>query len=77
MFIRFENVEVTAENADSNGDYDEFAVTGGFRVDDFILDDMDNNYPVGTTFSSITGMMHYSYSNYKLIPRNENDLVSP
>ena len=77
MFIRFENVEVTAENADSNGDYDEFAVTGGFRVDDFIWDDMDNNYPVGTTFSSITGMMHYSYSNYKLIPRNENDLVSP
>ena len=77
MFIRFENVEVTAENADSNGDYDEFAVTGGFRVDDFIWDDMDNNYPVGTTFSSITGMMHYSYSNYKLIPRNEDDLVSP
>ena len=77
MLIRFENISVTAENADSNGDYDEFAVTGGFRIDDFIWEDMDNNYPVGTTFTSITGMMHYSYSNYKLIPRNEDDLISP
>ena len=77
MLVRVENVVVTAENADSNGDYDEFLVTGDLRVDDFIWEGMDNNYPVGTTFSSITGILHYSYSNYKIVPRNADDLVSP
>ena len=65
MLIRVENVSVTAENADSSGDYDEFAITGGLRVDDFIWEAMDNNYPVGTTFSSITGILHYSMATIK------------
>ncbi|MEC7987792.1 MAG: thrombospondin type 3 repeat-containing protein [Myxococcota bacterium] len=77
MLVRVENVSVTAENADSNGDYDEFAVTGGLRVDDFIWEDMDNNYALGTTFTSITGILHYSYNTYKIVPRNADDLVTP
>ena len=77
MLVRVENVTVTAENADENGDYDEFAITGNLRVDDFIWEDMDNNYPVGTTFTSITGILHYTYGNHKIVPRNADDLVSP
>ena len=77
MLVRVEDVTVTAENADSSGDYDEFAVTGDLRVDDFIWEDMDNNYAVGTTFTSITGILHYSYGNYKIVPRSADDLVTP
>ena len=77
MLVRVENVTVTAENADSNGDYDEFEITGNLRVDDFIWDEMDNTYPVGTSFSSITGILHYSYEQYKIVPRNADDLITP
>ena len=56
---------------------DEFKVTGDLRIDDFIWEDMDNTYPVGTTFSSITGILHYAYGNYKIVPRNAEDLVTP
>ena len=45
-------------------------------IDDFIWEDMDNTYPVGTSFTSITGMLHYAYGNYKIVPRNAADLVT-
>ena len=77
MLVRVENVTVTAENADGNGDYDEFAITGDLRVDDFIWEEMDNNYAEGTTFTSITGILHYTYGNYKIVPRNAADLATP
>jgi predicted extracellular nuclease len=77
MLVRVENVTVTTENADSSGDYDEFEVTGPIRVDDFIWEDLDNNYPIGTSFTSITGILHYSYNNYKIVPRSAEDLVMP
>ena len=77
MFVRVENVTVTEENADGDSDYDEFAITAGLRIDDFIWEEMDNTYPVGTTFSSITGVLHYAYGNYKIVPRNAEDLVTP
>jgi hypothetical protein len=77
MLVRVEDVTVTAENADSSGDYDEFEITGNLRVDDFIWEDLDNTYPVGTSFTSITGILHYSYNQYKIVPRNADDLVTP
>ena len=77
MFVKVENVKVTQENADADGDYDEFLITGGLRIDDFIWEDMDNTYPVDTEFSSITGILHYAYGNFKIVPRNAEDLVTP
>ena len=69
-----ENAVVT-ENADAPDDYDEFTITGGLRVDDFIWEDLDNTYTAGTTFNSISGMLHYAYGNYKIVPRNAEDIV--
>lgn len=69
-------VSVSMQNADTNGDYDEFAVTASnLRVDDYIYDALDNNYAVGTTFQSIVGICGYSYDNRKIWPRNAADIT--
>ena len=75
VFVKVENVAVVTENADAPDDYDEFTITGGLRVDDFIWEDLDNTYTAGTTFNSISGMLHYAYGNYKIVPRNAEDIV--
>ena len=37
--------------------------------------DIDNIHMVGTTFSSIVGVHHYSFSNFKILPRSASDLT--
>ncbi|MBN9164303.1 MAG: amidohydrolase family protein [Myxococcales bacterium] len=69
-------VSVSMQNADTNGDYDEFAVTtSNLRVDDYIYDALDNNYAVGTTFQKIVGICGYAYDNRKIWPRNAADIT--
>jgi cytosine/adenosine deaminase-related metal-dependent hydrolase len=75
MLVRVENVTVTVQNPDAPSDFDEFTVTGNLRVDDYIHDAGDNTYTVGTAFSSLTGILHYSFSNHKLEPRTAADYV--
>ena len=79
MLVRVENVEVTNANPDAPMNFDEFAVTGGLRVDDYILDNGTNDmmpaYTVGTRFRSITGVLYFSFGNMKLVPRSPADLV--
>jgi cytosine/adenosine deaminase-related metal-dependent hydrolase len=77
MLVRVENVAVTEQNADAaqNRDFDEFVVTGGLRVDDYIYDALDNNFAVGTTFRSITGIHGFLFSQRKLMPRDAADLL--
>jgi hypothetical protein len=83
MLVTIEDVEVIDTNPDSEEgkDYDEFVVDGPLRIDDLIVDGgvvgelLDNNYPLGTQFSSITGLIHYSYSNWKVLPRTMDDVV--
>ncbi|HVJ88156.1 MAG TPA: amidohydrolase family protein, partial [Labilithrix sp.] len=69
-------VSVSLMNADTGGDYDEFAVTASnLRVDDNLYDALDNNYPVGTTFQTIVGICGYSYNQRKIWPRSASDIV--
>jgi hypothetical protein len=79
MLVQVQNVTVTVANPDSPSNFDEFAVTDGLRVDDLILDNGVNNgwpsYTVGTTFTSLTGILHFQFSNTKLEPRSAADLV--
>lgn len=81
VLIEVQNVTVTNENPDAPDDFDEFEVTGGLRIDDLAADGggmggtIDNTYAVGTTFSSIVGVHHYSFSNFKLLPRSAADLT--
>ena len=74
MLVRVTGVSVTAANPDQPNDYDEFAVTGGLRIDDGLFPELDNAYPTGTSFASITGILEFSFSNSKLLPRSANDL---
>jgi len=69
MLVTVENVTVTAA-PDASG---EFVVTGGLRVDDLIYS--AGPVGVGATFSSITGILHFSFDDSKLEPRSAADLV--
>jgi hypothetical protein len=78
MLVNVTNVAVTNSNPDAPSNFDEFQVTGSLRVDDLLLDGVDNgapSYAVGTTFTSISGILHYTFSNTKLEPRSAADLV--
>ncbi|HVH47604.1 MAG TPA: hypothetical protein VM925_34950, partial [Labilithrix sp.] len=68
-------VAVSQLNADTTGDFDEFAVTpSNLRVDDYVYDALDNTYAVGTSFQKIVGICGYSYDNRKIWPRSAADL---
>jgi hypothetical protein len=81
VLVRVVNVTVTNINPDAPADYDEFAVTSGLRVDDMIVDGggtggtLDNTYALGTPFSAIVGVHHYSFNDFKLLPRSAADLT--
>ena len=77
MLVRIGPVSITNMNPDGANDFDEFEVTGGYRVDDFLFAPLDNLCAVGETFAGITGVHSYSFGNYKLLPRDENDFDSP
>jgi cytosine/adenosine deaminase-related metal-dependent hydrolase len=69
-------VTVSMQNADTQGDYDEFAVTASnLRVDDYVYDALDNTYAVGTAFQSIVGICGFSFNNRKVWPRTAADLT--
>jgi imidazolonepropionase-like amidohydrolase len=75
MLVRVSTVAITTQNADGAQDFDEFVVTGGLRVNDGFHAPIDNQCAVGSTFTSITGLLAYSFSNYKLEPRGAADFV--
>jgi hypothetical protein len=77
MLVKIGSVAVTVMNPDGAQDFDEFAVTGNLRIDDLIYPALDNTYAVGTTFTSITGIHGFSFSNFKLNPRSAADVVTP
>lgn len=68
-------IAVSTVNADTNGDFDEFAIgTGKLRVDDFLYDPLDNTFALGTSFPNVVGICGYSFSNRKIWPRAATDL---
>jgi hypothetical protein len=81
MLVKIGAVAITDINPDiAAGDFDEFVVTGGLRIDDQCSDavkdmGLNNACPVGSNFTSITGALGYSFNNFKLTPRNAMDVV--
>jgi hypothetical protein len=88
MLVRFENLTVTTPNADAGAgsNFGEFGVTDGsgmMRVDDigtwktvYTTDSTKTALTflrTGTKMSSLTGIMFYSFGNYKLQPRGASD----
>ncbi len=90
MLTIFNDLTVTSSNPDApTGDYGEVLVddgSGGMRVDDNgTWKEVYTNDPtetgkiylaVGTTIESVTGVMYFSFSYYKLEPRTASDLVN-
>ncbi|MCB9779970.1 MAG: amidohydrolase family protein [Alphaproteobacteria bacterium] len=74
MLLVVSDVTVSSSNPDSGGDYGEFEVGGCLRVDDTVYD-FGTQPAVDTTFRSITGVLYYSFENFKLEPRSAGDLV--
>jgi hypothetical protein len=90
MLTKFGPGTVTSINADApTGNFGEFLfndVNGNMRVDDagtwdnvYTLDSTDTNLIYlrpGTTIESLTGVMYFSFSNWKLLPRDEDDFIN-
>ena len=79
MLVEVGPVDIVVQNPDDPSDFDEFVVTGDLRVDDLLSDSLvgsglDNSCPVGTTFSSLAGVLGYSFDDYKLQPRGAEDV---
>ncbi|HDZ58758.1 MAG TPA: T9SS type A sorting domain-containing protein [Ignavibacteriales bacterium] len=88
VLIRYNNLLVTDENADGPpNNFGEMLVddgTGDTRVE---LEDGNHDYGnlsdptrlyyirTGSTFDALSGILYYSYGNYKLVPRNDDDFV--
>lgn len=86
VLIRYENVTVSNYNADGNNNFGEMLVddgTGEARVE---LEDGNHSFGNGSVpslivintgdqFTSLTGILHYSYGNFKLNPRNDGDFA--
>jgi hypothetical protein len=76
MLLRVEDVAITVQNSDAPMDFDEFTVTGGLRINDSNFQALNNTCMVGTQFTSIVGVLDFSFSNTKLEPRSANDIES-
>jgi cytosine/adenosine deaminase-related metal-dependent hydrolase len=78
MLVTIGACSITAQNADAM-DFDEFGVTSmgsqQLRINDGMFTALDNLCTVGSTFTSITGTLAYSFSNFKLEPRDAADIV--
>ena len=77
MLCQFNSATVTQTNADGAQDFDETQIDTTMRIDDACYATLDNVYPVGTTFSRITGICGWSFSNRKIFPRSAADIVTP
>lgn len=88
MLVRFENLTVTSTNADApaGSNFGEFLATDGsgdVRVDDagtwdnvYTTDSTDTGLiylKPGTTIAGLQGIMYFSFDNWKLEPRDEDD----
>lgn len=74
MLVSVGAVTILTQNANAPQDFDELIVTGGLWVGDELFEAIDNTCPVGTNFSSLTGILGYSFNNTKLAPRDANDV---
>lgn len=88
MLVRVVDVTVTDPRPDGFPGFGEFVVddgSGGVRVDDLgnwdgqtpsnVNPGPDTAFVEGDQFTSITGIQHFTFGNYKIEPRNESDVV--
>lgn len=83
MLMKFDNVFVVNTNADAPSNFGEFVIntdktkTTGLRIDDIstrLPDNFNTNLVLGQTMSKVQGILTLTFSNWKLQPRDSNDL---
>lgn len=85
MLVKFDNMFVTSQNADGvAGDFGEWRVNAtntpevGMRCDDYSyainFEFAADTLTMGEELGFIQGLMYYSFSNWKLLPRDKNDI---
>ena len=88
VLIKYNNILVTNENPDGPGsNFGEMLVSDGSGDTRVELEDGNHSYHnlsdplrtyyimTGSTFDALSGVMYYSFGNYKLVPRNDDDFV--
>ncbi|MBE0571411.1 MAG: T9SS type A sorting domain-containing protein [Ignavibacteriaceae bacterium] len=87
VLMRYNNVTVTNENADFPSNFGEMFVSDGSGDTRVELEDGRHDYhnlsdptrlyyvKTGSTFDALQGVLYYSFGNYKLVPRNNNDFI--
>ncbi len=74
MLITVSDVTVTDANPDAPDDYAEFEVDGCLRVDDLLSEALVPQPDVGTHYTSLSGVLNFSYGHHKLIHRGAEDV---
>lgn len=72
VLVRVEDVHTLHTQPDCPRDYGEFAITGLLRVDDL---GYRWDARLGDHFESITGPLMYAFGNFKMEPRDADDVV--
>jgi len=79
VLVRLKNVTVTNANPDTPKDYGNFEVGGKVLVGHLFnisyTDKNNNQRTLGDVFTSLTGVVNYTYGQYILEPRNDADMV--
>jgi len=87
MLLRFDNATVTSLNADApGGPFGEWkfnttsaTASSGLRADDLSSDIpfefSSDSIAVGQVLPFVQGLLYFSFSNYKLVPRNRADIA--
>ncbi len=76
MLVEVNDLIVSNDNPDGpDSDYNEFEVQGCLRIDDLLCESCWSDQPAkGDEIDAITGPLVYTYSNSKVVPREEADI---
>ncbi|MBI2377500.1 MAG: amidohydrolase family protein, partial [Deltaproteobacteria bacterium] len=75
VLVEVQDVFVVNANPDAPADYKEFSVTGDLRVNDYLFEITPRPEP-GQRFSRLRGILRYANGNFKLEPRDADDVAS-
>jgi hypothetical protein len=80
MLVQVQNVGVSNPFSDGSSNFGEFTIddgSGGVRVDDIgnFRGNLDSTFALGDSLMSLTGIHHFTFSNYKIEPRNDSDIA--
>ncbi len=88
VLVQYNNVTITSLSADGTSNFGEIYVSDGSGNTRVELEEGNHSYQNGTrperpinvqlnaSFDALKGVLYYSFSNYKLVPRKNDDFVN-